>query len=177
MSAVSRRYAQALCAVLGDVPQGAVLADLETFGEWLGSVPGLKTAIANPGIPHDVKVGVVEALAERGGFQDVSKRFILLVIQNKRLDKWDEMVGDLRALCDEAAGVVRARVVTAKPVAPKVADALADRLGKVFGKSVLLEPRVSKELLGGIQLKIGSTVYDGSIAGALNSLRQALVKG
>lgn len=177
MSAVSRRYAQALCSVLGDTPPTAVLTDLETFGEWLASVSGLKTAIANPGIPQDVKVRIVEALAEKGGFQVVSRRFILLVVQNKRLDKWDEMVADLRTLCDQARGIVRARVITAKPVKPEVEKTLADRLGKVFGKDVLLEPKVSEDLLGGIQLKVGSTVYDGSVAGALSALRQALVKG
>ncbi len=177
MSAVSRRYAQALFSALGDAPQDAVLADLETFGEWLASVAGLKAAIANPGIPQDVKIKIVDALAAKGGFQTVSKRFVLLVVANKRLDKWDEMVKDVRARCDMAGGVVRARVLTAKPVKPKVAKALSDRLGKVFGKDVLLEPKVSEELLGGIQLKVGSTVYDGSVSGALNALRQTLVKG
>jgi len=177
MSGVGRRYAHALLSVLGDTPAGDVLKELELLGEWMKKVPELAGVLENPGIPYSVKRSVMEKLSEQAGFRDVSVRFVLLVVQNKRIRQWKDFVDAFRGLCDEKTGVLRGKVMSAGAMKDKEVAKLSESLGKTLGKPVLLDAGVSEELLGGLQLQIGSTVYDGSVAGALKTLRETFVKG
>jgi len=177
MSGVGRRYAHALLSVMGETSPEVVLSDLESFGKWLEEIPELLAALENPGIPYDVKRSVAEKLAGEAGFQDLSLRFLLLVIQNKRVRAWKDLTGAFRGLCDEKMGVLRGKLSSACTIKDKEVAELAKHLEKALGKPVLLDTRVSDDLLGGLQLQIGSTVYDGSVAGALKALRETFVKG
>jgi F-type H+-transporting ATPase subunit delta len=177
MGGVGKRYAEALLEVLKGAPEEAVHKDLQTFAEWLREVPGLRKALENPGVPSAVKEKVVRELASRGGFQEASTRFILLVVAHRRIRQWDEIAAAFQTLLDDRHGILRGQVVTARPLDGARLEALSARLEKIFGKPVRLDARVAPEVLGGVQLQIGSTVYDGSVAGALRSLRDVLVKG
>jgi F-type H+-transporting ATPase subunit delta len=177
MSGIGRRYAHALLATLEGAAPEKVLEDLRSFGAWLGEVPGLRGAIENPGIPMAVKSELVKKLGEGAGMEPVSVRFALVVVGNRRTRQWEEMVDAFQALCDERRGILRARVRTARPLSDPVRLELMARLGKALGGSVELEHAVSPDLLGGLELRIGSTIYDGSVAGALKSLHQSLAKG
>jgi len=177
MSGLGRRYARALLSVLGDAPPEDVLGQLELFGSWMKGVPELVSVLENPGIPYSVKRSVVEKLTGQARFREISVRFVLLVVQNKRIRQWKDLVGAFRGLCDEKTGVLRGKLVSASAIKDREVAELSERLGKTLGKSVLLDAGVSGELLGGLQLQIGSTVYDGSVAGALKTLRETFVKG
>lgn len=177
MSAAGKRYAQALMSSLGAVRPEKALADLETFGAWLTEVPALGIALENPGIPADVKDRLVQNLGASAAFEAVSIRFLVLVVGNRRVRQWNEFVAAFRGLCDESRGVVRARIRTARPLDDATKRDLAARLEKVLGGTVELEPVVSPALLGGVELRLGSTVYDGTVSGALRALHQDLLKG
>lgn len=177
MSAVGRRYANALAGTLAGTAPEKVLGDLEAFGSWLRGVPALRAVLVNPGVPGEVKVSLLEDLGAKAGFASVSQRFVRLVAANKRLDAWADIVTAFTALCDEQTGVVRAKVTTARPLDEKTRAVLMERLEKVVGRRVELETGVVPELLGGMELRMGSTVYDGSVAGALRSMHRSLVKG
>lgn len=177
MSSAARRYAEALFSALGDADPKAVLRDLETFGAWLRAVPELQVVIENPGIPPGVKENLVKKLGAQAGFRDISSRFVLLVVTHRRIRQWADMVAAFRALYYEKTGITRARVLSAKSLGQIRKDEVTTRLAQILGRPVELEAAVSEELLGGLQVHIGSTVYDGSVAGALKSLRQALAKG
>lgn len=177
MSAVGRRYAEALLASLGTDDPGKVLEDLETFGTWLSQIPELKVAMENPGIPLDAKNKIVGKLGADGGLDPKAITFIRMVVANRRIRQWAEVLEAFRALCDERRGIVRARVSTARTMDETAKKNLAASLGKILGRRVELESGVSPELLGGVELRLGSTVYDGTVAGALKALHQDLVKG
>jgi F-type H+-transporting ATPase subunit delta len=177
MSAVGRRYAQALMDGLGGADPEKVLGDLETVGAWLTQVPGLLGALENPGIPALAKSKLLGDLAAKAGFEPMASRFVLVAIANRRVRQWGELVDAFRGLCDEKRGVVRAKVRTARPLDVVAEKDLAMRLGKLLGRRVEIESGVSPALLGGVELRMGSTVYDGTVAGALKALHQDLVKG
>lgn len=177
MGAVGRRYAQALFSTLGGAAPDRVLGDLQTFGGWMEEVPALRVAIENPGIPQEVKAEIVQKLGREAGLEDVSVRFVLMVVANRRVRQWGDFVSAYQGLCDDRRGVVRARISTARPMAPGAAEALGKRLAEILGHKVEIQSSVSPDLLGGVELRVGSTVYDGSVAGALKSLHQSLVKG
>lgn len=177
MGGVGKRYAEALWEALQGAPEEAVLSDLKAFAGWLKDVPELRKMLENPGVPSAVKEKAVRELAARGGFQETSTRFVLLVVNHRRIRLWDEITAAFQNLLDHRRGILRGKVVTARPLDEASLGALCGRLERVFGKPVRLDARVAPEVLGGLQLQIGSTVYDGSVAGALRSLRDVLVKG
>lgn len=177
MSAVGRRYAEALMAGLGGSDPEKVLGDLETLGVWLTEVPGLQGALENPGIPAEAKSKLLSDLAAKAGFEPMAARFVLVAIANHRIRQWAELVDAFRGLCDQKRGVVRAKVRTARPLDEAAKKDLAMRLGDLLGRRVEIEAGVSPALLGGVELRMGSTVYDGTVAGALKALHQDLVKG
>ncbi len=177
MSARAKRYAQVLMQGLGDASADKVLSDLESFGQWVAGVPALRGAVENPGIPSSLKESFLKDLCKKAGFEPVSERFVQMVVANRRLREWGDLADAFRGLVDEKHGVVRARVRTARPMKDVTRTDLAARLGRVLGRRVELEPGVSPALLGGVELRLGSTVYDGTVAGALKALRQDLVKG
>jgi F-type H+-transporting ATPase subunit delta len=177
MSGVGRRYAGALMACLKGADAEAVLGDLTAFQDWLRDVKGLRSALENPGVPSGVKEALVREVARKAGFQEASARFVLLVVEKRRVRQWGEMVKAFREALDETRGILRGQMVTARPLNVKEAEAFASRLEKVFGRPVRLDARVAPEILGGVQVQVGSTVYDGSVAGALKALREDLAKG
>lgn len=177
MSSVGRRYAGALYDSLGAEDPGRVLNDLAIFAGWLKALPELKVTIENPGIPFARKTLLIREIGKEAGLRDLSTRFLLLAVTNKRVRQLGEMVEAFRALYYERRGIQRARVISARPLDETRKAGLQAKLAEVLGRSVELESSVSEALVGGVQLHLGSTVYDGSVAGALKSLRQILVKG
>jgi F-type H+-transporting ATPase subunit delta len=177
VSGVGRRYAEALYSSLGGEAPDRILEDIETFAEWLRAVPQLKVTIENPGIPFARKVEILNGLARQGGFAELSIRFILLAATNRRMAQWEELVEAFRTLHYGRLGIRRAKVVSARAMSEERLTDLRDRLATIVGGPVEVEAAVSEALLGGLRLQIDSTVYDGSVSGALRSLRESLVKG
>ena len=177
MSSVGRRYAEALYGSLGAEDPGQILSDLATFAGWLKELPQLKVTIENPGIPFARKTELIREVGRKAGLRDLSTRFLLLAVTNKRVRQLGEMVEAFRTLYYEKRGIQRARVIGARPLDEARKAGLQAKLAEVLGQSVELESSVSEALVGGVQLHLGSTVYDGSVAGALESLRRTLVKG
>ena len=176
MSAVGQRYAKALWEMCGPEQAPKVLSDLEAFGGWLAELPELGAALENPSVPLSVKRETVAQSAARAGFLDLSARFVDLVVTHRRLRQWDEILGAFQAVHDEARGLSRAEVVTARPLTAAQRGEFQAKLQSALGGAVALEAKEDPALLGGVLLKVGSTVYDGSAAGALKSLRAALEK-
>jgi F-type H+-transporting ATPase subunit delta len=76
---------------------------------------------------------------------------------------------------DRRSGVVSAKVTTARPVPAQSQDTLRARLGELTGSRVRLEFDVDEELIGGVVTRIGSTVYDGSVRGRLQKIKQRMI--
>ena len=176
MAGPGRRYARALLDTCGPARAAAVQGDLAAFGAWLHEVPALRTTLENPGIPLENKHKLVAELARRGGFQPEAGRFVETVVAQRRLGWWEEIEKAFRDLCDAAQGVVRARLTTARPLTDARRRAFEARLKDLCGRPVELEAAVAPALVGGASLQVGSTVYDGSVAGSLMALRAALEK-
>jgi len=176
MSAVGRRYARALMDACGSERAGAILEDLTTFGNWLAEVPALRPALENPAVPAQIKGELISDLVARGGLGVEVGRFLGVVVAHRRLRQWGEMEAAFRLLCDAALGVARARVTTARPLTPLDRESFAARLRQTLGRDVVLETHEDAGLIGGVVMRVGSTVYDGSVAGTLKALRAALEK-
>ena len=170
------RYARALFDVA--VKEADVEQVGREFGEFVGLVtsnPELMRVLTNPAIPPARKRAVVEQLLKlAGALSPVVAKVLLLLADNDRLVLLPEMATAYRERLMQHLNVVRAQVVTAMPVAPGHLDALREGLERATGRDVQMETRVDGSLIGGAVTRVGSTVYDGSIATQLRKLQHEL---
>ena len=171
------RYAKALFDVaLQEHLLDQVATDLDGLSTLLSGHEELQRTFANPAIPAQVKRKLVGALATRLGLQGPLGKLLMLLANRDRL--W--LVQDLRqsftAHLNEHRRVLQAEVVTAEPLAADQAARWQQRLSTATGWTVSLTTRVDPALLGGVRARIGSTVYDGSVATQLARLRSSLVE-
>ena len=171
------RYAKALFDVaLQENLLDQVAADLDGLATLVSGHEELQRTFGNPAIPAQVKKNLVGALATRLALQGPLGKLLILLADRDRL--W--LVQDLRqaftGYLNEHRRILQAEVVTAEPLAADQAAVWQKRLSTATGWTVSLTTRVDPALLGGIRARIGSTVYDGSVATQLARLRSSLVE-
>jgi F-type H+-transporting ATPase subunit delta len=177
-AAVARRYARALHALASEARRAEAVADeLAAFEQLLSTDRELRNALLRPWVKAATKRAVVLEVADRLGVSPLTRKFLALVAQRRRLDVLGEILAAYRARVDEAAGRIRARVRSAAPLADTERAALRERLGRRLGKTVLLDTEVDPSLLGGFVAEVGSRVLDMSVAGQLSALRERILKG
>jgi F-type H+-transporting ATPase subunit delta len=172
---IPRRYARALLAI------GAETKLYEEFGAELDQFAALlkhkdlRNALVNPSIPQSRRRAIMEELISRVRPTATVRAFLLLLVDRNRAEVLPDIAREYRALADEHAGRVRARVSSAEPLASEAATRLKHALEQKTGKQVVLEQRTEPELIAGMVTQIGSIIYDGSIRTRLAQLRQALL--
>lgn len=107
----------------------------------------------------------------------VVRAFLAAVLENKRERFLPAILDAFAVLLDGAEGRVRATLTTARPLGPKELGLLQDDLSRRLGRTVVLLPFADKSLLGGAVLKVGDTVFDGSVRGGLERLGRRLQEG
>ena len=176
MAAVTARYARALADVLGrpDAPAEGVVAELRAFLALLETSEELRTVLANPAVAAARKHALIERLGEPLGLSRIGHNFLRVLLDHRRMNLLDEILGKLETLLDEQRGIVRAEVRTAVELAANERQLLEQALGGLTGKQVRMQCSTDPELLGGAVTRIGSTIYDGSLREQLRQVRQRL---
>ena len=172
-SVAATRYALALLEVSRtDADPERVERELSAFVALTASHPSLARSLVTPGIPLSKKRALMTELLPRlGDVLPVTGRLLALLADRDRLSLLAEILDVYRDRLMELRGVVRACVTTASELPPERLAAIAATLESATGKQVEVETGVDAALLGGMVTQIGSTVYDGSIAGHLARLR------
>lgn len=179
--ALANQYAKALLEVAqaeGGAPAAeAALDQLAQFAALLDESRDLRTALLSPAVEHEHKVRVIARLCEILGTGRPVRNFLNVVTKKRRLALLDEICSRYQALLDEAEGIVRADVRSAAPVTDAQRAALEEALGRVTGGRIRCGYSVDPALVGGMAVRIGSAVYDGSVRGRLDAMRRRLVSG
>ena len=177
-AAVARRYARALHALASDGRRAVAVADeLAGFEQLLLAERELREALLRPWVKAATKRGIVLEVAAQLGLSPLTRNFLALVAQRRRLDLLGEILVAYRTSVDAAAGRLRAHVRSAAPLSDAERAALRERLGRRLGKTVLLDTEVDPGLLGGFVAEVGGRVLDMSVAGQLAALRERIIKG
>ena len=129
--------------------------ELAAFEQLLATDRELRDALLRPWVKASTKRAIVLEVADRLGVSPLTRNFLALVAQRRRLDVLPEILAAYRARVDEAAGRIRARVRSAAPLADAERAALRERLGRRLGKTVLLDTEVDPSLLGGFVAEVG----------------------
>ncbi|MGH7412526.1 MAG: ATP synthase F1 subunit delta [Candidatus Methylomirabilis sp.] len=175
---LSRRYAKALADVAAERQVlEAVGGDLQTIAGLLKQNREAAAFFANPGIPLADKRGVLQSLAERVATQPLSRRFLDLILEKRRLLHLGEIVLAYEELIDERLNRAKATVISAAPLPEPALERLRGRLRIATGKEIYVEARVDPDILGGMVAQVGSTIYDGSLKTQLKRMREHLLRG
>ena len=170
-SAVVRRYAQALHDEAGNAPP--VKADVTLLQRVLSEADDLARTIASPVVPRAKKRAVLEQLfGERVHL--ITLRFLVMLTDRGREMLLPAILEQFAVLEDRAAGIVQTHVRSAAPLDSAERTRLAAAIEKVLGCKVRLSAQTDGALLGGIVIRIGDTVYDGSVRHQLSLLRAKL---
>lgn len=177
MSSIALRYAQAFAAVVASqkIDALATRQQLADFNDTLAESQALREVLANPAIPSDQKLRVLDAIASRLGLFPQVRNFLAVIMDHQRMNELSEILDEYHGLADEQAGLAEAEITTAHPLSGEDRAALEAQVAKLAGGRVQATYREDASLLGGAVVRIGSTVYDGSIRAQLEGLRQKLV--
>jgi len=176
--AAARRYARALFSLARDDGRiEEVRRELDSLGALLDGNAELSRAILRPLFPSGERRRVLRTLCERIGASDTVRRFCSFLIDQRRIIELDAIRAAYAALADEAAGRMRARVVSASPLSEVQRERLRRALAARTGRELELELEVDASLLGGAVATAGGLVFDGSLRTQLEQLRATLMRG
>jgi F-type H+-transporting ATPase subunit delta len=175
---VARNYAEAL--VLAAEASGGAKA-IERFGELLDAVAGavrsderIAVALESPRVAKATKADLLErALA--GAAPGELVRFLQAVVRRGRQGLLDEISSEYQGLVDLKLNRVLAGVTAARPLDEKLQQEIVTRLQKALGKDVRAHFRTDEAILGGVVVRVGDRVYDGSVRRRLTELRRRLL--
>lgn len=171
------RYARALLdvAVEESIAERAE-QDLARFAELFSTHPELQRALTHPAVPSASKRALAQELTGRLGASGPVAKLLGMLADRDRLALVPDLLATYRERLLEHQRVVQAEVTTAEPLPPEREGQLRDRLARATGRRVILTTRVDPSIIGGIVTRIGSVVYDGSIAAQLARMRERLEK-
>jgi F-type H+-transporting ATPase subunit delta len=173
---VATLYAQALLdatATSGKIEE--TLAELDSLvTEVLDKLPHLKSLFSSALVPDDKKAELVDRLL-KGRASPILLNFLKVLGRHGRLGVLRSIHLVAQGLLDEQRKVVRVEVATASPLSDELTSRLTESVRQMFGRTPVLEVQVRPELIGGIMMRVGDTVYDGSIATRLEQFRQQMI--
>lgn len=173
VSGMAGRYALALFELAKDsraVDQ--VASDLNRFLAMLDESPDLRLLVRSPVFSADEQTRALGEILSRAEIGGIAANFLKLVASKRRLFAVREMIGDFSKLNDADKNVTRAKVTLAEPLSEQHLQALKSALHDVTGgQSVVLDVKVDPEIIGGLVVRLGSRMVDGSLKTKLNTLR------
>ena len=173
--ASANRYAKALLDVaIKEADPVTAEQDLAAFADVFATHDELKRALTNPVVPVQAKRGVVQALVERVKPSAPVGKLMLLLADRDRVELLPDLLQAYRERLMEHQQVVRAEIVTAQPLAQDHAAQVQQKLAALTGRTVTLSTRVDPAIIGGLVARVGTIVYDGSVATQLARMKERL---
>ena len=176
VSGVAGRYASALYSLAQDERQtGEVAASLATIDRMIAESADLRRLVRSPVFSASDQAKALNALLEKAEVSGIAANFVRLVASKRRLFALTDMIRGYNKLYDAARGVTRAEVTSAAPLTDEQIAGLKDQLrGTAGGKDVDLSVKVDPAIIGGLIVKLGSRMVDGSLRTKLNAIRTAM---
>jgi F-type H+-transporting ATPase subunit delta len=175
LSATAQRYAAALADVAMEQKNAeAVKRDLAAFVEMFFASADLRNALESPAVNRDVKLKVISTIAAKMELNASVRNFICLVVDHRRTEMLREMVQAFAGELNKRLGIEEAEVTSARELSAAEKKELTAVLERRTGKKIEARFQEDSALLGGAIVRLGSTIYDGSVREQLNRLRERL---
>jgi len=174
-ASLAGRYAMALFELARDERQlDAVGASLGRLKQALRESEDLRTLVTSPLVSREESERAVAAAADALGLDPLSRNFIGVLAKNRRLSQLGNVIRAFEMLAAGHRGEVTAEIVSAHPLSDDQVEALKARLRDQTGRDIAVDLNVDPSILGGLVVKVGSRMIDGSIRTKLNTLAHAM---
>lgn len=169
-------YAKALLGAAGDSVDH-IVGELEAVvSECLDAHPALEQALASPRISQEQKEGMLDRIFA-GKIDQSLLNFLKVLCRRDRIGSLRAVQVTATEMREEQLGRQRVTVTSAQPLSDDQRGQIAGALKNAYGKDAVLVERVDESLIGGIVLRIGDEVIDGSVLGKLDSIKTAVTTG
>ena len=177
-SKLSRRYAKALFSLGqedGDFLQYG--KEIQEFSDFCYGSKEFFGVIANQIFSVIERKKVLNSVLEKSAFSNLIKNFLNLLLDKNRIGAIAEISEYYSKLTDEVLNIIRAEIVTARPLKSEAASKLAETLKDLTSKEVKTVVKQDESLIGGLIVKVGDLVLDGSVRAQLEGLKESLKRG
>jgi F-type H+-transporting ATPase subunit delta len=175
VSGLADRYAAALFDLADERKElDTVAADLRQLRDMIQGSADLRRLVRSPVLSRVEQARAIGAIAESAGLSQLTRNFLGLIAQNRRLFALPAMIDAYLAQLAARRGEVTAQVVAAQPLTPAQEAAVNEQLRKAVGSKVAVEIKVDPSLLGGMIVKVGSRMVDASVRSKLQRLQFAM---
>lgn len=176
MASVASVYARAFADMIFDVNADAdqSLTELRTLQALLAQSVELRRVWENPAIPAEQKRGLLDVIVKSDRISTPVRNLVAVLIDHQRVKFFEPIIRQVQKEVDARLGFAEADVTSARELADSEKRALESNVGKLTGKKVRARYEQDESLLGGAVVRVGSTIYDGSVKGQLEKIREAI---
>ncbi|MBB5021087.1 ATP synthase F1 subunit delta [Desulfurispira natronophila] len=172
---VARRYAQAIYDLLKEGEATDVfVGEVAAYAREISATPELANFFFNPTVQKDYKIRAIKESTT--GMNPHCTSFLALLARKGRLSIIDSIIEAYEAIYNNDRNRVVANVSSAFSLDSKQVEAVRETLAQITGKEIEIQSEVDAELIGGVTAQIGSVVYDGSVRGHLERMKDSLVR-
>jgi F-type H+-transporting ATPase subunit delta len=176
MASVANTYARAFADVVFDTHLDAdrSIADLRAIASLLAESTDLRRVWENPAIPAEQKRRVLDVIAQRDEMVTLVRNFVAVLIDHQRIHFLEPIMAQLEKELDARLGFAEAQITSARVLGDAEKREFEAQVGKLTGKKVRAHYGQDASLLGGAVVRVGSTIYDGSVKGQLERIKEAI---
>jgi len=176
MASVINTYARAFADVVFDrnLDAAETLQEAQSLAELVASSKELREVWETPSIPAEQKRGVLDAIVAREGISRPVRNFMAVLIDQRRVQFIAPIVKQFEQELNQRLGFTEAEITSAHELSEAERNALEAQVQKLTGRKVRARYSRDEAILGGVMVKVGSTIYDGSVKGQLERIRTAI---
>jgi F-type H+-transporting ATPase subunit delta len=176
MATVASTYARAFAEVIFDLRLNAATAlqEVQSISNLVRESKQLREVWETPSIPAAEKRAVLDALATREGISGPVRNFLAVLIDHRRMNFLGPVVQQLEQEINQRLGITDAGVTSARELSEPERHSLEAEVERLTGKKVQARYALDASILGGAIVRVGSTIYDGSVKGKLERIKEAL---
>jgi F-type H+-transporting ATPase subunit delta len=176
MASVASVYARAFVDVIfhARLDPGRAVGELHGIVTTMKESADLRRVWENPAIPAQQKHRLLDAIAQSEGISQPVRNLVAVIIDHQRMRFLERIIRQLEKELDDRLGFAEAEVMSARELGEAEKHVLELQVEKLTGKKVRAHYGRDTALLGGAVIRIGSTIYDGSVLGQLNRIKEAI---
>jgi F-type H+-transporting ATPase subunit delta len=176
MAAVAGRYARAFADVVAEqkISPDKAVQELSEVATLVHESAELRNVLLNPGVEHRQKLALLDAIVKRIGATKLLRNFVAVLIDHKRILQIGEITEQVKQELERRMGIAEARVSSFRALSETEKKSLEKQLTAVTGKTVRATYSEDSGLLGGAVVRVGSTIYDGSVSGQLQRIKEQI---
>ncbi len=151
--------------------------NLKEFADFCSAHDEFFQVISNRIFPIENRKKITEKILEKSTFSDLMKNFLSLLLEKNRIGAIKEITDHYSRLIDEISNITRAEVITARPLKQDALDKLVQALKALTAKEVKVSVEEDASIMGGLIVRTGDLVLDGSVKSQLKRLSESLKRG